>query len=61
MALKSNKAVSSQQVTRHLEDLISSHRAYFSEWRASKFSSVEINIKKNQEAKSASANRQEKK
>lgn len=37
MVVKSNRSVSSQQVVRHLDEVITSHRAYFAEWRSSKF------------------------
>ena len=40
MTLRSNKITSSQQISQHLDELIQSHRAYFSEWRTNKFSSV---------------------
>lgn len=45
MATKSNKTISSQQVTRHLETLIASHRQYFAEWRSNKFASVEEGLR----------------
>lgn len=45
MVAKSNKTISSQQVTRHLERLIVSHRQYFADWRSNKFASVEEGLR----------------
>lgn len=41
MVAKSNRTISSQQVVEHLDDLIASHRAYFAEWRSTRFPSEE--------------------